>query len=194
MNRFIVAAVILLLISNAIVLAGAAYNRAGSPLLSIQLTERELPINFAYNMADENSGMSLQLRWNVLDPDQDPPFTYRSFNTPAWLDDARLTEFGFDIDELESDKDRYQFRIYSLEREVILVLEYQGAAYQQALAATEAKIASLQQSLDSDPDNQSLVIQLEKKYILMLCLQDQWPLHRTGKGLLPVHLSQVHLL
>lgn len=162
MNKIIIAAVMLLLISNVIVLAGVAYNRSGAPLLSIQLTERELPISYQGGLTDENSGISLQLRWNVLDLDEDSLFAYRSYNTPAWLDDARLTGFGFDVDELESDKDRYQYRVYDLQREVFLVLEYDGASYRQALESSKARIAGLQQQLERDPDNQSLANQLEK--------------------------------
>ena len=44
MRKLIIASVVLLLLTNVVVLAGVAYNRSGAPLISIELTERELPI------------------------------------------------------------------------------------------------------------------------------------------------------
>ena len=44
MGKLLLAAAVLLLSTNAVVLSGVAYNRAGEPFVSIDLTERELTI------------------------------------------------------------------------------------------------------------------------------------------------------
>ena len=139
MPRFTITAFILLLITNVIVLAGVAYNRSGTPITSIDLTERELPIQYLYRFSDENSGVALDFKWYVLDPDQDPKFFFRANITPAWLDDAKLDELGFNIDALEKEKYKTASRIFDQRREVTLVLEYDGMTYQKALEIAETQ-------------------------------------------------------
>ena len=164
MRKFTFAAVLLLVLTNAIVLAGIVYNRSGTPVTSIELTERELPIRYSFLTANENSGMVLSLTWQLLDLDEDPayPDISKTGIKPVWLDDEKLVELGFEIDKLESDKDRYEYRIFDLEREAILVLEYEGAAYQKALEIAENKAARLRGAVEKDPDEVKLGEELEE--------------------------------
>ena len=97
MRKSLLASVLLLLLTNIVVLAGIAYNRSGEPLLSLELTERELPLMYSASSKEENSGTTLSLRWQILDPDEDWEYQNRTYGTPAWLDDKKLTELGFDI-------------------------------------------------------------------------------------------------
>lgn len=170
MRKFTFAGVLLLVLTNAVVLAGVAYNRAGTPVSTIELTERELPIWYSYSTADENSGMALDIAWEQLDLDEDPEYLSKAGIKPVWPDDAKLVELGFEIDKLESDRERYQNRIYDLEQEVILVLEYDGVAYHQALQIAENKAARLRSEAEINPDDTKLADEreaFEKRLIRM---------------------------
>jgi hypothetical protein len=59
MRKLLIAAVVLLLLANVVVLTGVAYNRSGEPLFSIELTERELPLMQSIGYEEENSGTTL---------------------------------------------------------------------------------------------------------------------------------------
>ena len=65
MRKLLLSAVVLLLLTNVVVLAGVAYNRAGEPVVSLELTERELTLVRSYRRTDENSGTALSLQWQV---------------------------------------------------------------------------------------------------------------------------------
>ncbi|MCK4704057.1 MAG: DUF4824 family protein [Gammaproteobacteria bacterium] len=153
MRKLILACISLLLLTNVVVLAGVAYNRSAEPLVSIELTERELPIWQSYNSTDENSGTSLTLEWQLFDPDEDPNYLSNTYGTPIWLDDKKLTALGFDLEELKSDKDRYQYNTSQLSTEVVVVLEYQGESYHKLLALAESKAERLRKSAADSPDD-----------------------------------------
>ena len=63
MRKLMLSAVLLLLVTNIVVLSGVAYNRAGEPVVSLELTERELTMVQSYRRTDENSGTALLLQW-----------------------------------------------------------------------------------------------------------------------------------
>jgi len=147
MRKLILACVLLLLLSNIVVLAGVAYNRSDEPLLSIELTERELPIIQSFNSKDENSGTTLSLMWQIHDPDQAPEYLSTTYGSPEWLDHEKLTELGFDIKKFKSEKDKYRNRTSHLATKATLVLEYQGETYHKALALAENKANGLRQRL-----------------------------------------------
>ena len=161
MRKLILASVILLLLTNVIVLAGVAYNRSGQPLLSLELTERELPLLYSASSKQENSGTTLSLRWQILDPDEDWKYQNRTYGTPTWLDDEKLTELGLDIKKIKSDTERYEYKTAYLTREVILVLEYQGESYHKALAIAEESTKRLRQKVSDYPDDEKLIKEFE---------------------------------
>ena len=153
MRNYTIASVVLLVLTNAIVLAGVAYNRSGEPVLSLELTERELPVRQSFNNNDENSGTTLSLKWQILNQDEDSYYMTTTYGTPEWLDEKKLVELGFDMKELKSDADKYSSRTNSLSAEAILVLEYQGETYDKALSLIKEKIQRLrQQAGDSSGD------------------------------------------
>ena len=128
----------LIIITNVIVLAGVYYNRSGEPESSIRLTERELslPYRYQYSGNAENSGIQLRLTHRSRDNgyfsrDYEPS---ESFD---WFNEDKLAELGFDVAQAfinDENKRHYQ----SLrEKEVILVLEVNGKAYQSVLAAAQ---------------------------------------------------------
>lgn len=155
MGKFTITSVILLLLTNAMVLAGVAYNRSGEPVISIELTERELPVNQSFSVNDENSGTTLSLKWQVLDSDEDSYYMTTTYGTPEWLDDNKLTELGFDMKTLKSDADKFRSRTSNLSAEAILVLEYQGDSYYKALASVKEKVDKLRLQAADNPDNEN---------------------------------------
>lgn len=156
MRKFIVASVCLLLLTNIVVLAGVAYNRSGDPLLTIELTERELPIVVSASSKDENSGTTLSLTWHVLSSDKDPEYLSTTYGSTAWLDDEKLTELGFDMKKFKSEPDRYRHRTSHLATEAVLVLEYQGDAYLKALAFVKEKEEQLRLMVAEYPEDVTL--------------------------------------
>jgi hypothetical protein len=100
--------------TDAIVLLGVARNRVGSPVQTIQLTERELPREAGDK---ENSGVSLRFQW--------VRYTPSNFDEYGWLDRTKLEELGFDTQAALRDT-----KHPPLERPAFLVLEYDGPAWQ----------------------------------------------------------------
>jgi len=144
-RRFaILAAVALIVITNAVALGGVAYNRLGEPQGTLRLTERELGVPYVSTGKEENSGMSLRLRWHVL-PHRTP--RGRSYNLfheqggrPEWLDANKMVALGFTLPSrsqapTDAGPSRYQRQ---LPRDAFVVLELDGPAYQESLRRAEA--------------------------------------------------------
>ena len=154
MRKLILAAVSLLLFTNVVVLAGVAYNRSADPLVSIELTERELSVRQIFNRSDENSGTALSLKWQI-NPDEIPKYFSGNYKKAAWLDDKKLTALGFDMKELKNDIEKYQYRTSHLSTEAVVVLEYQGESYDKALALAESKAERLRKKVADFPDDEA---------------------------------------
>ena len=161
MRKSLLTSVALLLLTNVVVLAGVAYNRSGEPLVSIELTERELPIRQTYRSTDENSGTALKLEWQILDPD-DPYYPSSRYGTPEWLDEGKLTDLGFDIETFKNDTAKYQYRTGHLDTDVILVMEYEGDSYDRVLDQVENKVEELQKKVIDSPDDKEISDKLER--------------------------------
>lgn len=137
-TRALLIAVALVVFTNAVVLAGVAYNRGGEPEAVLQLTERELRL---YNWSwpeNENSSVDLHLGWRVASP----PGANRSYanGTLDWLTPAQLQELGFDISgNMRSDED-VQRATRQPSRRAWLVLEHDGPDYQAALEAARIRL------------------------------------------------------
>jgi len=84
--RGVVLAVAVVVAGNVAVLIGVARNRSGGPRALIELSERELPIP---SVEEENTGLSLELRW-------DEPWPRRFEDGPGWFDRRKLEELGYD--------------------------------------------------------------------------------------------------
>ena len=156
MPKLVITAVSLLLLTNVVVLAGVAYNRTGEPLITIELTERELPVQNSFRTIDENSGTALTLKWHVFDQSENLNYMYTAYRTPVWLDETKLTGLGFDMENIMSNIDWYQYRTSHLAIDVILVLEYNGETYRQALALQENKLDRLRTEAESNDDDENL--------------------------------------
>ena len=153
MRKLMLSAVLLLLLTNIVVLSGVAYNRAGEPVVSLELTERELTMVQSYRRTDENSGTALSLRWQVSGDDG---------RSPEWLDEAKLSALGFDLAALKRDKERDRHRWRSLAREVVIVLEYDAEAYQQALLLADRQVSQRREKLAESPGDEKLANKLKQ--------------------------------
>jgi len=128
------AGALLILLANAVALIGVYLNRSGEAESRLTLSQRELTMPWGWSMAKENSGLALSLNWRVIDPSVGEFGGYGfSGGTPEWLDEARMAALGFDT-SLPTDGafGRRRFE-RQLPREVLLVLELAGPAWQQAL-------------------------------------------------------------
>ena len=119
-------AVALIAAVNGIVLAGAAWNRSGTPEATLALTERELPESWR-RASNENSGIALALRFQHL-----PEY--------PWLDRAKLQSLGFDLAEHATDAERYKD---PLSRRGYVVLEFDGAAWSNLLQEKEQALVEM---------------------------------------------------
>lgn len=149
-KRTLFASLSLILLTNAIVFAGVAYNRSGEPESQITLTERELRLPY-YNVINENTGIALQVFYRVkTDKMQEGPY-YMYSNNIDWLDKDKLASLGVDVSRpLQSEADKYYYRRHS-EKEVVLVLEYDGSAYQAALKKAKENLQQRQVDYDKNP-------------------------------------------
>jgi hypothetical protein len=121
----LIAGAALIVLTNALALVGAAYNRSGNPDSVLALTQRE------------NSGIALGLLWRVQeqeigDETDRGPWYPGAGGTAVWLTKAKLAELGFDVSRPEdSDRGRRHYE-KQLPKEVLLALELDGPAYAQA--------------------------------------------------------------
>ena len=117
-TRLLLAAAGLIVISNALSLAGVAWNRSGTPDSQLRLSERELPFAWREFGPQENSNLALRLDWQQ---EQRRPNDWRG---PDWLQRNALLELGFD--ELPEDgQENYA----------------DGPTYQRELARAAAELA-----------------------------------------------------
>lgn len=110
-RTFVLGAAIIL-VANVFALFGVQRNRSGEPRQSISLTQRELELS---NRREENSGISLRLR----------------FNGQWEPDDARAGELGFSPNENASIRGRLS------QRPVFVALECNGPRYAEWLEKQE---------------------------------------------------------
>lgn len=159
-RKLLIASVLLLLLTNAVVLAGVAWNRSGEPITAMELSERELPVarNY-YRMDDENSGTALNLKWKVFDEDDTSRYSHVNYGRPGWLDNSKLSELGFDLAVLSQDK--YRDRLYNTSADVIVVLEYQGDTYHQDIEQAKARVKQLGEEFASFPEDEDISKQLD---------------------------------
>lgn len=149
-RRTLIAGVALIVLTNAVALGGVAWNRS-APESSLRLTQRELWLPWNWGFEAENSGLALRLAWRtpVAETEGRPGYdtSYMMVGSaPAWLDEAKLAELGFDVSHTE---DATAGRVRSdkqLPREVLLVLELDGPAYRANLERAQ-KIAEAEEAL-----------------------------------------------
>jgi hypothetical protein len=159
-GRTLLLGVGLIVLTNAVILLGVASNRAGGPQSTLKLTQRELSLPSAWGFKGENNGIALRLHWRALYGEGDDYSDWWN-SYLAWLNKAKLAELGFNVWFPEDTPEGRRHYAKPLPREVMLVLEQDGAAYQTALARARARAAS-QESLASAYPNDKHLKQLAK--------------------------------
>jgi hypothetical protein len=133
----LIAGLALIALTNAVALGGAAYNRSGEPESVLRLTQRELQPPYFFGRR-ENSGLALRLRWRVLQEGASDVDSYSWGGTgegasPPWLDREKMASLGFDVALADTELDKPRSFRRQLPRDVLLVLEFDGPAYQRSL-------------------------------------------------------------
>lgn len=135
---FFIAALGLLIIVNAVALAGVAWNRYGSPESQLQLSERELRKEYS---RDENSAIRLRLEYNWPEEKNNP--------YPGSITALKMAELSFKVPDKTTTnveqaaagyKERKKFNS-QFKRKGYLVLELDGPLYQQALQLARERSA-----------------------------------------------------
>ncbi|NQD91065.1 DUF4824 family protein [Pseudomonas sp. CrR25] len=145
----------LILLSNAMALAGVYYNRSGAPLSVFELSERELQRPYgSWGLYDEESGgRSLELIWR-RDAAEDGRL--------AWLNAEKLRAMGFHLPV--SAVAEWPERLgRQRSRSVWLVLELDGPAFQRQLLAARQALAAAEERLALRPDDRELLHQREQR-------------------------------
>ncbi len=129
MKKQLLLGLTIILIANGFVLAGAWYNRTAEPNQSIELTERELYLP-SWRALREDSSVTLQLNWQTAANDHSGYYGSRTL-----LVDAE-TLAALDIQPADYQANYQNYDLFS--RQVLVVLELDGAAYQQHLEHIKA--------------------------------------------------------
>ena len=157
-TRILLVGSALILLTNAVVLLGAAYNRSEEPESVLRLSQRELQHTRRSNFKD-NSGITLSLNWRIM-PEDSPQnngygmgYSAGRWGKPAWLNKAKLAELGFDVGRLATTPEYGRRNREARSREALLVLELDDQAYRQALARAEAHVEQSREALAGKPDS-----------------------------------------
>lgn len=163
--RAMYAALALVLAVNAIVLAGAAWNRSGEPESELILTQRELDTPYGGYGEFENSGMTLRLDWKIADADrrfdEDPDAAYYGYGsrTATWLDAEKMRTLGFTPPAPGTEEQLLRYEERTSGREVFLVLELDGPAYRESLAQVGRYVRRTEQQRAANPRKKELAEQ-----------------------------------
>jgi len=112
----------LVLLVNSFILIGVWYNRSGEAESTVLLTEREMRMPYSWS----NDQTFLRISW-------------RNAST-EWFDQQKLESLGFDFSEAE-------YNTHFIETKAILVLEYDGDAYQQAVKIAQSRVERVERKL-----------------------------------------------
>jgi hypothetical protein len=137
----LLAGLALILLSNAVALAGVWYNRQGEPESRLLLSERELRRDWG-GPYKENSGLILRLDWRMSEL-----AGIDHCGSRRGLSETQLKKIGMLVDDDESSPDTQQ---------AWAVLELNGPAYQQSLKQAELRLQKASDRLKQLPDHKRL--------------------------------------
>jgi hypothetical protein len=140
----LMAGLALILLSNAVALAGAWYNRQGEPESRLLLSERELRRPWG-GLRQENSGLNIQLDWRMSRhewSEEDP-----SCGREQGLTEAQMKAIGMFADDSRSRRETQQ---------AWAVFELDGPAYQRSLQQAELQLQEASEKLKQLPDHKRL--------------------------------------
>ncbi len=159
-TRALLAGVALIVLTNAVVLAGVAYNRSGEPESVLKLTERELRVRNWSWPENENSSIDVHLTWRVarfVSADEEYPTWYQGL---VWLEPSQLADLGFEVpSDLESEEGRQRAQRQP-SRRAWVVLEYDGPAYQAELEHAREELARAEELAAANPGDREFETRL----------------------------------
>lgn len=145
--RYLIVGLALIGVVNAIVLAGAAWNRQPPEESRLQLSERELGHTYTYWRKDNSSlALHLDYRWPSR---ADDDHHYLSISA------EKMAELGFHVPTELNEQSVRRYR-RQLDRDALLVLELDGPAYQREVALLVAAHAEALRLQKSVPDSKEL--------------------------------------
>ena len=147
------AAVVLVVVSNAIALAGVAYNRHGEPESVLELTEREVPLQLWSWPDNENSAVHLQLRWRVPGAYDESGYWGREMQ---WLTAEQLHELGFDTPSADATPEQVLRYARQSARDVFFALEFAGPAYLAEVESSRKRLRKAEAELAGTLLNETL--------------------------------------
>lgn len=149
----------IIVVANAIALGGVAWSRSGEAGSRLTLSQRELARPGEWRGGREDSSLALSLKWRLPRPGAEPyERSYGSLGgSPAWLDERRMAELGFDVERAKAEGPRSQKYLRKSEREVLVVLELAGPAWQQVLEQARRHLAEQQALLAANPGSEQAV-------------------------------------
>ena len=130
----LLAALGLLIVSNAFVLVHVGLNRSGEPDSEMELTARELQY---YGTRSDDSSVVLMLRWTNTAPEYPtgPPT-----DPPEWFDQKKLEDLGFDLSVPASSPRAQRFYDNQRSRKGYVALELGGPAWESWLKDREPRL------------------------------------------------------
>ncbi|OUS39969.1 hypothetical protein A9R00_08450 [Oleispira antarctica] len=121
-RTLLILALSLVLLVNSFILIGVWYNRSGEAESTVLLTEREMRMPYSWS----NDQTFLRISWRNA--------------SSEWFDQQKLESLGFDFSEAE-------YNTHFIETKAILVLEYDGDAYQQAVKIAQSRVERVERKL-----------------------------------------------
>jgi hypothetical protein len=144
------AALFLVLFVNGFILIGVWYNHSGEAESTVVLTEREVHMPYRWHR-DETS---VRIDWRIVSAEGG---RYSRYSSPIWFDQQKLMTLGFEFsDDFAIDKNTH-----FIEAEAILVLEYDGDAYQQTVNMAKNRLESIEKKLSQLTDDEDLLADLK---------------------------------
>lgn len=144
--RAVLFGVALVVVTNAVLLGSAAWNRGGTPRATLHLTERELAM--PRDRVEAKDELFLRVLLGHQPPESLRRAGFRSDRAVAddelpWFDRAKLVAVGFgrDIERDEKAEPNGEEAHGGTLRKAYLALEYEGDAWREWLAAAERRVA-----------------------------------------------------
>jgi hypothetical protein len=154
--KILAAGTALILVVNVVALTGVYFNRSGEPESRMTLSQRELGMPWGWGLAKDNSGLALGLNWRVSAGNA-AEYSYGGLGyhggTPEWLDEPHMRALGFDVALVAEDTAGRRRFERQLPREVLLVLELAGPAWQQALERSRQNVARHEAARKANADS-----------------------------------------
>ena len=145
--RYLIGGFALLALVNLVVLLGMAWNRLEPMDSRLLLTERELSSAYTYWRNDNSSqALHLHYRWPSRDGDD---YGY------APISAEKMAELGFSLPTDLNDESVRRYR-RQLERNALLVLEFNGPAYQHEVVRAQTAQSEATRLYRAVPDSEAL--------------------------------------